>query len=232
MRFSEPLAGGLFLRRYKRFLVDVELDGDGIVTAHCPNTGSLHGCLGRGWPVRLSRSANPRRKLPFTWEMIHNGTCWIGVNTLNANRVAAEGVRSGAIPELGDYEALRREVTSGATSRIDMLLTRGEERCFVEVKNVTMINDAGMYAFPDAPAARGRKHLGELERLTAAGHRAVMLYIIQRSDGTGFTIDAGIDPAYAAALERATAGGVEVLAYRAEVSPQSIVIAARVPFKP
>ena len=229
VRFDRALVPGRLVHRFKRFLADVELGDGTITTVHCPNSGSMRGCLGEGWPVMLSRSDNPKRKLPLTWEMVHNGRCWIGVNTHLANRLAAEAIERGIISELRGYHALRREVAYGEASRVDILLQDDVARCYVEVKNVTMVDDAGRYAFPDAVTARGRKHLGELANMVDLGHRAAMLFLVQRADGEGFAPAADIDPAYADALHRAADRGVELLAYRAQVTPEEIRVVERVP---
>jgi sugar fermentation stimulation protein A len=184
-------------------------------------------CLGDGWPVMLSISDNPKRKLRHTWEMVHNGCCWIGINTHLANRVAEEAVANHVIAELRGYDGVRREVRYGENSRVDLLLEGGDGICYVEVKNVTLVDGEGRYAFPDAVTSRGLKHLGELATMVRGGHRAVMLYVVQRSDGGAFTTAADIDPAYAEGLRRAVDGGVEVLAYRAEVSPEAVEIVER-----
>ena len=223
MNFGSPLIEGVLIRRYKRFLADVELENGRVVTAHCPNSGSMKMCATPGWRVLLSPAEKPKRKLKFTWELVHNGRCWIGINTQWPNVVAAEAICEGRIPELGGYEALRREVRYGENSRIDILLEDDLRcKCFVEVKNVTLVGEDGRYCFPDAVTERGRKHLHELSREVSEGNRAVMLYVIQRSDGSGFRAAHEIDPAYAKALTRALNAGVEVLAYRAKVSPEGI----------
>jgi sugar fermentation stimulation protein A len=160
--------------------------------------------------------------------MVHNGRCWIGINTHLANHVAAEGIASGIVGELNGYDSARREVPYGGGSRIDILLEKPAGRCYVEVKNVTMVDGRARYAFPDAVTDRGRKHLAELESMVRQGHRAVMLFLIQRSDGHGFTPAADIDPAYSKALHRAVDSGVEALAYRADVTPEDITIVERV----
>jgi sugar fermentation stimulation protein A len=217
------------IRRYKRFLADVRLDDGTVLTAHCPNSGSMLGCVGDGWPVRLSLADNPNRKYPHTLEMVHNGACWIGINTQRANPVVEEALRAGLITELADFDTLRREVRLGEKSRIDFALDRGDRRTWIEVKNVTLVDDHGRYAFPDAVTSRGAKHLRELAAAVAAGDRAVMLYLVQRSDGDGFAIADDIDPTYGEELRRAVELGVEVLATRAEVSPEKIRVVERVP---
>ena len=228
MQFDTPLAEGSLLRREKRFLAHVRLEDGRHVVAHCPNTGSMRGCLGDAWPVRLSPSRSPRRKLSWTLEMVHNGSCWIAVNTQRANRLAAEGICNGTVRELAHWPSLRREVVTGDGHRLDLRLENGSRHCWVEVKSVTMVDDAGRYAFPDAVTTRGRAHLRTLEQLRAAGDRAVMLFVILRSDGHRFAPAAAIDPAYAEALRAARDSGVEVLAYRAKVSPEEMRVVERV----
>jgi sugar fermentation stimulation protein A len=223
-----PTIKGRLIRRYKRFLADVELDDGSTLTAHCPNPGSMKTCLGAGWPVMLSTSDNPRRQHRHTLEMVHNGTCWIGINTHRANGIVEEGIRDGSIGELTDFDELRREVRLGETSRIDLALDRGNRRTWIEVKNVTMIDEQGRYGFPDAVTSRGARHLCELATAVADGDRAVMLYLIQRSDGNGFTVADDIDPTYGRELRRAVDAGVGVLAYRAAVDPGEIRVVERV----
>jgi len=238
VKFSQPLVPGVLLRRYKRFLADVRLEDGRIVQAHCPNSGSMLQCAAPGWEVRLTEHPpSPRRKTRYTWQMVHNGRCWIGINTHLANRLAAEAVAAGRVPSLAGYALCRREVPYGLASRIDLLLERPTtaslpDRCFVEVKNVTLIGDDGAYCFPDAPTARGRKHLRELTLMVREGARSVMLFVIQRSDGRGFRPAAEIDPAYAAALTEAGTAGVEVLAWRADVTPGEIALRRPEPVLP
>lgn len=232
MDFPEPLLLGTLLRRYQRFLADVRLDSGETVTAHCTNTGSLKTCCEPGWRVALSRARNPRRKLAYTWELVHNGKVWIGINTHLANRLAEEAIRQGWIPELAGWPEIQRERPYGENSRIDLLLRDGEALCYVEVKNVTLLGADGCLCFPDAVTERGRKHLGELARMVAAGHRAAMLYVIQRGDGDGFRPAHEIDPAYATALADAGKAGVGILAYRARVGLDGIELRDRLELHP
>lgn len=221
MEWNPPFATATLIKRYKRFLADVEKGGE-ILTVHCPNTGPMTGCAEPGWTVALSHSDNPRRKLPWTLEMTYNDHSWIGVNTHQANRLAEEALREGWIPELQDYTTLQREVRYGhEKSRIDFLL-QGPERedCYVEVKSVTLLEN-GVHLFPDTVTTRGQKHLRELSALAQEGKRAVMLYLIQREDG-GKTFQPArhYDPDYAHLLHAAQNAGVEILAYQCQVSPQ------------
>ncbi len=231
MRFETELISGTLVRRYKRFLVDVRLADGSVITSHCPNPGSMTSCLGEGWPVLLSSTSNPKRKLPTTLEMVHNGACWIGVNTHHANGLAAAAIADGTIEELRGFDRLRREVRYGDHSRIDLLLERDRDRCWVEVKNVTLVDDCGRYAFPDAVTERGRRHLRDLAGAVGRGDRAAILYVIQRSDGSSFTTADDIDPDYADELRRSVETGVLPLAYRAEVTPRAIEIVERVPIE-
>jgi sugar fermentation stimulation protein A len=216
-----PLIFGTLIKRYKRFLADIELDDGTVITVHCPNTGRMTTCAEPGWRVALSDSHNPKRKYRFTWELVHNGAGWICVNTGRANKIAAEAVANGIFPELSGYAEVLREQTFG-NSRFDLLLRTEDDLCYVEVKSVTLRADDGCYAFPDAPTERGRKHLNELIEVVKAGHRAAMLFVILRSDGTSFRAADEIDPKYAEVLVAAVAAGVEVHAWRAEVSPEGI----------
>ncbi len=224
-----PVIFGTLIKRYKRFLADVELEDGTVITAHCPNTGRMTTCAEPGWRVALSDSQNPKRKYRYTWELVHNGNGWICVNTGRANEMAFEAVSSGKIPELAGYAEVLREQTFG-NSRFDLLLRNGGELCYVEVKNVTLLAEDGCYAFPDAVTERGRKHLLELVDVVKAGHRAAMLYVIPRSDGTAFRAAHEIDPAYAGALTVAGTQGVEIYAWRANTSPQTIRLTEPVPF--
>jgi sugar fermentation stimulation protein A len=231
MRFVTPLVEGVLLRRYQRFLADVELADGHRVTAHTPNTGSMKGCCSPGSRVWLRDSGNPARKYPLSWELVEDdlGTL-VGINTALANELVAEAIASGAISELQGYGRIRREVRYGAeNSRIDLLLEEGASaNCYVEVKNVTLL-DGTCARFPDAVSLRGAKHLRELTQMTRQGQRAVILFCIQRADATQFAPADAIDPGYGLALRSALASGVEALAYRAEVSQEGIELRAPIP---
>jgi len=222
-----PIIFGTLIKRYKRFLADVELEDGSVITAHCPNTGRMTTCAEPGWQVALSDSQNPKRKHRYTWELVHNGTCWICVNTGRANEMAFEAVSNHVIPDLAGYPDVLREQTFG-NSRFDLLLRDGEKRCYAEVKNVTLLAEDGNYAFPDAVTERGRKHLLQLIDAVKAGHRAAMLYVVPRSDGNAFRAAHEIDPKYAEALGTAMAAGVEVYAWQADVSPEQIRLSSSV----
>ena len=223
MKFEKKLLEGKLLRRYKRFLADVELANGENITAHCANSGRMTACQGEGWPVLLTTHNNPKRKLQFTWELVHNGKCWICVNTNRANEVAFEAVSAGDISSLQGYDTVEREKKYGKNSRIDLLLKKADELCYVEVKSVSLVHE-GRYVFPDAPTERGRKHLDELMLMLEQGHRAVMLFVLMRSDGDKFKAADFIDPQYAIKLAEAKQRGVEVLVYNTAISPDGIVL--------
>lgn len=228
MRFPAKLIQGTLVQRYKRFLADVRLADDRIVTAHCTNTGSMLGCKEPGSMVYLSLSPNKGRKLAHTWEMIQINRAWVGINTMHPNRLVAEAVEAGAIPELSGYSTVRREVKVSAHSRLDLCLECDQERCFVEVKNVTLAIDRAA-AFPDAISERATKHLKELIRLKRLGHRAAVFFVVQRGDCDYFRPADEIDPDYGRWLRRAVKAGVEVLPYQAKVSPREIILTRRLP---
>jgi sugar fermentation stimulation protein A len=224
-----PLVRGVLLKRYKRFMADVRLDSGETVTAHCANSGRMTSCCEAGRPVFLSTHDNPRRKLKYTWELIEMATSLVGVNTGMPNRLVAAALRKRAVPELAAYTIVTTEVSVNGTSRLDIRLDgEGLPPCFVEVKNCTLVTQ-GVARFPDAVTSRGRKHLVELQRLVADGARGLMFYFIQRMDAERFEPAKEIDPAYAAELARAMAGGVEVLAYDVRIDLNKIALGRPLP---
>lgn len=229
MIFKEKLVHGTLIKRYKRFLADIKLDNGTVVVAHCTNSGSMKSCLENGAEVYLTPENDPKRRTKFTWEMIKINGDWIGINTGNPNKLAFEAISAGKISELAGYSTVKREVQFG-DSRFDIYAENDSEKCFVEVKNVTL--KEGKYAlFPDSVTTRGRKHLKTLMDVKAAGMRAIMLYIIQRSDVAVFAPAIEIDPDYANAFEFAVNVGVEVLAMEAKVTPEKIELVKRIPFE-
>ena len=237
MKFPDPLIEGRLVRRYKRFLADIELKDGRVVTAHCANTGSMLSVNEPGSEVWLSPARNPDRKLKFTWEMIRIGRTLVGINTGLPNAIVTEAVEKSRLPELAGYQSLRREVKYGENSRIDLLLEKdgpGEgAKCYVEVTNVTMkrdLSEEGPVEFPDAVTAWGTKHLAELSNMVREGHRSVMFYLVQRADGRAFAIAGDIDPAYAEGLAAARSTGVEALCYGCRLSKRRITVAGPVPF--
>lgn len=228
MNLGNNIVCGTLIKREKRFLVHVLLDDGREVVAHTNNTGAMLGCNTPGSPVWLSPAPSPSRRLKWTYELIEADGVLVGINTAVPNRLAAEGIMDGTVAELQGYDTLRREVRYGEGSRIDLLLERGDARCWVEVKNVTLTRD-GVALFPDAVTARGLKHLRELSAMAAAGDRAVMLYVVQRADATAVAPADDIDPAYGAGLREAVAAGVEAICYRADVSTNAIRLAHALP---
>jgi sugar fermentation stimulation protein A len=211
----EPLLEGRFVRRYKRFLMDILVEGANLLTVHCPNSGSMEGCLEEGALVVCTRSQNPARRLAHTAECIRLSSGWVGLNTHRANLLVGEALRQGRVPELAVYREVKAEVPYGRGSRVDFLLTApGLPDCYVEVKNTTWPTPDGGVGFPDAVTERGLKHLRELRRVARAGGRAVMLYLVNREGGDFFRAAVEKHPEYARELRKAAEGGVEVLARR------------------
>ncbi len=236
MQFSSPLLRGTLIQRYKRFLADVRLDDGSVVTATCPNTGSMMGLKEPGRTVWLSTSNSLTRKYKHTWELVEHdlgkGPALVGVNTSHPNAVVAEAIAAGAIKSLKGYATLERERKYGKNSRIDILLSDPmKPLTYVEIKNVHMSRTAGRAEFPDSVTERGAKHLAELSDMVHEGHRAVMIFLIQRADVTAFSLAGDVDPTYVAAFAAAEAAGVEMLAVRCKMSTISIEVDKTVPIK-
>lgn len=222
------LISGTLIKRYKRFLADIMLEDGTTVTVHCPNSGSMTGCAAPGSPVLLSRSSNPGRTYPLTWELVQVNNFWVGINTARPNHLVHEGIGDGTVPELQGYATIRPEVPYGEHSRIDLLLEGPTGRCFVEVKNVTM-EENNHALFPDAITIRGQKHLNELMRVVREGDRGVIFFTVQRGDCNSVSPADHIDPEYGRLLRLAVSSGVEAVAYRAEVTPAEIFLIKRLP---
>ena len=227
MKFPNKLMEGKLIRRYKRFLADVILQNGTVVVAHCTNSGSLKTCIEEGAPVFLSPAKDPKRKTKFTWEMIFINGNWIGINTMIPNKLAYDAIVVGDIKKLRGYTSVKREV-SFDDSRFDIYAENDTEKCFIEVKNVTMRVD-NFARFPDAVTIRGQKHLKTLIKVKKLGIRAVMLYVIQRVDVDFFGIADKIDPEYGKTLKHAIDNGVEVIAVQAKVTPEEISIIKELP---
>lgn len=229
MRFKQRLVPGFLVRRYKRFLADVRLDDGQIVTVHCPNSGSMLGCLAPESPVFLSRADNPARKYPLTLEMIAVDGRWVGINTGLTNRLVREGLERGVIDDFGPVARIQAEVKVSARSRLDFCLELASGRLiYLEVKNCTLAEN-GVAMFPDAVTGRGARHLEELMALAGQGHGAAVLFCVQRGDAQTFAPAAHIDPHYAAMLQQAGKAGVQVLAWQAAVTPEAIAVSRRLP---
>lgn len=227
--FPLPLVHGKLIKRYKRFLADVELDSGEIVTAHCTNSGSMKSCLEEGAPVYLTPVNDPKRKTKFTWEMIKINEGWVGINTSIPNLVAYEWVKANLIPGLEGYTHVKREVKFG-DSRFDLFAENDHEKCFIEVKNVTL-KEGDWALFPDAQTTRGQKHLQTLMEVKEQGMRAVMLYIVQRGDVKTFGPAWDIDPAYSKLLVEAQEKGVEIIPLQTLVEPEGVSIVGVMPYR-
>jgi sugar fermentation stimulation protein A len=234
MRFPSPLVRGTLIQRYKRFLTDVRLDDGRLITAVCPNTGSMMGLTTPGSTIWLSESDAPTRKYRFTWEMIEadlgKGPSLVGINTGHPNKLVAEAIAAGRIKALAGYPGARREVKYGKNSRIDLLLDCADKgKCYVEVKNVHLSRKYGLAEFPDSVTERGTKHLAEMSDMVREGHRAVMVYLIQRGEARKLAFARDVDPNYGRAFDAARAAGVEAIALRCRLSTDEIVVDRDVP---
>jgi sugar fermentation stimulation protein A len=232
MEFPSPLVRATLVQRYKRFFADVTLEDGTPVTAHCPNPGAMLGLNTPGLPCWLSRSDDPKRKLAHTLELVQADGGLVGINTMHPNRLVAEALAVDAIPEVSGYASIRREVKYGVGSRVDFLLESPDRpACWLEVKNVHLRREGRLAEFPDCVAARSLKHLRELSAEVAKGARAVMLFVVQRTDCDVFAACADLDPAYARGLDDAAAAGVEVFCYDCDISPSAIRVGRRLPWR-
>jgi sugar fermentation stimulation protein A len=233
MKFASGLQRGTLIRRYKRFLADIETSDGNLMTIHCPNTGSMRHCAEPGFGVWYSVSGNPKRKYPCTWELAEDfhGNL-IGINTNNANKLVKEALEQKLVTELANFDELRTEVKYGEeNSRIDLLLSGAEARVYVEVKSVTLLEDGQGY-FPDAVSTRGQKHLRELAKIASGKDRAILFYCVQHTGIDSVQPARAIDPAYADALREAQQAGVEVLAYGCDINPEAITLQRKLEFLP
>ena len=233
MIFQAPLIEARLVRRYKRFLADVELADGALLTVHVANPGAMLGLAEPGSRVLLSRSANPSRKLAFSWELVEahlpGGPQWVGVDTLRPNRLVAEAFREGRLAPLSGYEALKPEVRYAGASRVDFLATGGGlPPCHVEVKNCHMMRQAGLAEFPDCVAARSARHMRDLAEVVAQGGRAMLVVVVQMA-AERFDVARDIDPGFDRAFRAARAAGVEAHAYRCEVGPEGVALAQAIP---
>jgi sugar fermentation stimulation protein A len=228
MQFEQRLQKGKLIRRYKRFLADVELADGSIITIHCPNSGSMLGCKEPGSPVLFSRSDNPQRKYPNTFEMVQVGGVWVGINTSLTNKLVREAIELGRIKEFGKVDTIQPEVKVSDKSRLDLLLTKGDKKIYIEVKNCTMVENS-VAMFPDAVTTRGAKHLRELLELKQAGHGAVIFFCVQRMDADRFAPARHIDPTYGKILKEVCGQGVMPLVYQWDVQPEGIELFRQLP---
>jgi len=223
------LTPGILIKRYKRFLADIKLDDGTMITAHCPNSGSMKTCSEPGMRVWVSESPSPKRKLPYTWEMIEMPGSMVGVNAILPNTLVRNAIIYNRIPEIIGYSEIIPEITTSEGTRLDLCLCAQDcKRCYIEIKNCTYV-DKGHASFPDAVTARGKKHVGELEKLANKGFRSIILFIIQRTDAKYFSPADQIDPEYGKSLRKAVSNGVELLVYDTFIDINSISIRSRLP---
>lgn len=232
MNFAQDLVPATLIKRYKRFLADARLEDGREITAHCANPGSMMGLKEPGTRIWLEPNDDPKKKLKFGWRLVdHDNGHFTGVDTSVPNRALRAALLAKELSELSNYDSVRPEVKYGKNSRIDFLLSKeGAPDLYVEVKSVTLSREPGKAEFPDSVTARGAKHLAELTEVVSGGGRAMMLYLVQRTDCEHVTLADDIDPTYAAAFDIAINAGVQVLAYDCIISPQGILVGKPLPF--
>ena len=230
MNFENKLLSGQYIKRYKRFFVDVKLNNQ-IITAHCPNTGSMFGLLKEGNKVWVSQSNNPKRKLKYTLEIIQVSKAKVGVNTHSANKIVYHALQHNLIKDFKNINEIRPETKFGANSRFDFLVINKTSKIFIEVKNVTLSRRKRIAEFPDAVTSRGLKHINELTRASKKGYKIFMLYLIQRDDCTSFTIAKDIDQDYSIALNKALKGKLNIICYDCKFLTKGIKLNKKIKFK-
>ena len=230
MNFGNKLISGLFIKRYKRFFVDIKIKNQ-IITAHCPNTGSMYGLLKEGNRVWVSKSKNPNRKLKYTLEIIQDKKSMVGVNTHSTNKIVKHGLQNNLIQEFKDIMAIEPEIRFGLNTRFDFLISFKKSKAFVEVKNVTLSRKKKVAEFPDAITSRGLKHINELMKASKKGYKIFILYLIQRNDCNLFTIAKDIDNEYAKALSKAVKNNLKILCYDCKFSSKGIKMNNKINFK-
>jgi sugar fermentation stimulation protein A len=229
MKFSEPLITGKFIKRYKRFFVDVKVKNQ-IITAHCPNSGSMMGLLEKNNNVWISKSNNPKRKLKYTLELISVKKNLVGINTHLANKIVHEALEKNKINELINCDLIKAEVFYDKETRFDFLINKKKEKFFIEVKNVTMVRNNNVAEFPDALTSRGTKHLLKLIEAKKSGFESIMLYLIQRESCKAFKIAEDIDKNYKIAFDKAKKAGVEILCYDCHISHEEVILNRKIKF--
>ena len=230
MNFENKLISAQFVKRYKRFFVDVKIDGK-IITAHCPNTGSMYGLLKKGNKVWLTKSNNPNRKLKYTLQIIQDKKTKVGVNTHLTNKIVLEALQNNLIKEFDKKIEIKPETKFGTNTRFDFLVTKNDLKSFIEVKNVTLSRKKGIAEFPDAVTSRGLKHIRELIKANEKGYKIYILYLIQRNDCKSFKIAEDIDPEYSDSLSKAVKKKLNVLCFDCKFSPKGIKLNQKVKFK-
>jgi len=232
MEFATPLIPARLIRRYKRFLADVTLPEGREVVVHCPNPGSMMGLADTGMKIWLEPNDDPKKKLKYGWRLVdHENGHFTGIDTSVPNKALKAALTDHAVEGLPPYDLVRPEVKYAENSRIDFLLSGQGADTYVEVKSVTLMRETGLAEFPDCVTARGAKHLGALSQMVAQGHRAVMLYLVQRTDCAALSLSADIDPAYAQAFDQAREAGVEVLVFDCAIDPGGVTIRRAIPFQ-
>jgi len=230
MNFKNKLISGLFKKRYKRFFVDIKINNQ-IITAHCPNTGSMYGLLKEGNKVWISKSNNPNRKLKYTLEIIEDNKSKVGINTHSANKIVLDGLQNNLFKEFKSTSDIKPETKFGNNTRFDFLITNKKNKTFVEVKNVTLSRKKGLAEFPDAITTRGLKHINELVNAGKKNYKIFILYLIQRNDCETFTIAKDIDPNYALALSKAVKNDLNILCYDCKFSSKGIKVNKKIKIK-
>ena len=230
MNFENKLISGQFIKRYKRFFVDIKIKGK-IITAHCPNTGSMSGLLKKGNKVWLSKSNNPKRKLKYTLQIIRDNKSKVGVNTHLTNKIVLHALSNNLIREFDEDIIIKPETKFGVNTRFDFLITKNKFKAFIEVKNVSLSRTIGLAEFPDAVTSRGLKHINELLHASEKGYKIFILYLIQRDDCKSFKIAEDIDPEYSNTLIKATKKKLNILCYDCKFSPKGIKLNQKIKFK-
>ena len=230
MNFDESLISGEFIKRYKRFFVDIKI-GNNTVTAHCPNTGSMMGLLKKGNNVWLSKSDNPKRKLKYTLQIIENQKSKVGINTHLTNKIVLDALKKRMIKNFKDINNIQQEVKFGENTRFDFLLTKKNKKTFIEVKNVTLSREKLIAEFPDAITSRGLKHIQELLKAGKQGYEIYLFFVIQRNDCRKFELAKDIDPEYCELLTKAVKKNLKILCYDCKFSSKGIKLNREILFK-
>ena len=230
MYFENKLISGLLIKRYKRFFVDIKIKNQ-VITAHCPNTGSMYGLLKKGNKVWISKSNNPNRKLKYTLEIIENNKSKVGVNTHSSNKIVHDALKNNLIDEFKNLLEIKPETKFGTNTRFDFLVLKKKDKSFIEVKNVTLCRKKEIAEFPDAVTSRGLKHINELIKASKKNYKIYILYLIQRDDCKSFTIAKDIDPNYANALTKAVKKKLNILCYDCKFSSKGIKLSNKIKFK-
>jgi len=230
MNFENKLISGLFVKRYKRFFVDIKINNK-IITAHCPNTGSMFGLLKKGNKVWISKSSNPNRKLKYTLEIIEDKNSKVGVNTHFTNRIVHHALQNNLIDEFDNISEIKPEIKFGLNTRFDFLVSNEKQKAFIEVKNVTLSRKKALAEFPDAVTTRGLKHINELLKASKKNYKIFILYLIQRDDCKSFTVAKDIDPNYASALKKAIKNKLKILCYDCKFSSKGIKLNNKIKLK-